>query len=74
MKNPSIQLANPATETAIRTAGTIGNLERLAGVADRAAFWKPYARTPGTTGIDQGVAELKRIIRTAATATASAAA
>lgn len=75
MKNSTtIVSADPATETAIRTAVTIGNLERLAGITDRVAFWNPYARMAGETGLDAGVAELKRIIRANAAATVSAAA
>lgn len=61
-----------AAEEAIRRAGTIGELERLAGVgqadAERYEFWKAYARLPGGASLDAGVAELKRRIRTRATA------
>jgi len=47
------------TEEAIRRAGSIGGLERL-------AFWQPFCKLPGAQGLDAGVAELKRIIRTQA--------
>jgi hypothetical protein len=55
---------------AIRQAGSIGALERLAGIGrapeERAAFWQPFSKLPGAQGLDAGVAELKRIIRTEA--------
>lgn len=55
------------TEVAIRQAGSIGALERLAGIGgapeERAAFWQPFSKLPGAQGLDAGVAELKRIIR-----------
>ena len=55
------------TEDAIRRAGSIGALERLAGIGgaaeDRAAFWQPFCKLPGAEGLDAGVGELKRIIR-----------
>ena len=55
------------TEDAIRRAGSIGALERLAGIGstqyERAAFWKPYCKMPGAEGLDAGVSELKRRIR-----------
>ena len=55
------------TEDTIRRAGSIGALERLAGIGgaaeDRAAFWQPFCKLPGAEGLDAGVAELKRIIR-----------
>ena len=55
------------TEDAIRRAGSIGALERLAGIGgaaeDRAAFWQPFCKLPGAQGLDAGVEELKRIIR-----------
>ena len=55
------------TEDTIRRAGSIGALERLAGIAgaaeDRAAFWQPFCKLQGAEGLDAGVAELKRIIR-----------
>ncbi len=58
------------TEEAIRRAGSIGALERLAGIGgapeERAAFWQPFCKLPGAQGLDAGVAELKRIIRTQA--------
>ena len=38
-------------EDAIRKAGSVGALERLAGIgpsdAERYAFWKEFARLPG---------------------------
>ncbi len=37
---------------------TIGELERRAGVADRAAFWRPFASS--AEGFQLGVAELRR--------------
>ena len=55
------------TEDAIRQAGSIGALERLAGIGsaqdERAAFWTPFCTLPGADGLDAGVAELKRRIR-----------
>ena len=55
------------TEEAIRRAGSIGALERLAGIGgapeEREAFWQPFCKLPGAQGLDAGVAELKRIIR-----------
>ena len=54
-------------EEAIRKAGSIGELERLAGIGrsdtERHAFWKDYSALPGSQGLDAGVAELKRRIR-----------
>lgn len=54
-------------ETKIRAAGTIGNLERLAGIDQspngRYAFWTTYSQLPGGQSLDAGVAELKRLIR-----------
>lgn len=54
-------------EEAIRRAGSIGELERLAGVgqthAERYEFWKEYSRLSGEESLDAGVAELKRRIR-----------
>ena len=54
-------------EGAIRNAGTIGNLERLAGIGqsfdERYAFWTTYSPLPGAQALDAGVAELKRRIR-----------
>ncbi len=54
-------------EAKIRVAGTIGNLERLAGIDQspdgRYAFWTTYSRLPGGQSLDAGVAELKRLIR-----------
>ena len=55
------------TEDAIRRAGSIGALERLAGIGrthdERTAFWAPFCKLPGASGLDAGGAELKRIIR-----------
>ena len=55
------------TEDAIRRAGSIGALERLAGIGstqeERAAFWEPYCKRPGAEGLDAGVSELRRRIR-----------
>lgn len=55
------------TEAAIRRVGSIGALERLAGVgqgdAERYEFWRGYAHLPGAQGLDAGVAELKRRVR-----------
>lgn len=63
-KHPSPH--NPA-EDAILRAGSIGALERLAGIGgatdERAAFWEPFSELPGSQGLDAGVAELKRMIR-----------
>jgi len=54
-------------EAKIRAAGTIGNLERLAGIEQspdgRYAFWTTYSQLPGGQSLDAGVAELKRLIR-----------
>lgn len=54
-------------EEAISRAGSIGELERMAGIgqdhAARYAFWQPYAHLPGAASLDAGVAELKRLIR-----------
>ncbi|PPQ34078.1 hypothetical protein [Rhodopila globiformis] len=55
------------TEEAIRRAGSIGALERLARIGgapeQRAAFWQPFCKLPSAQGLDAGVEELKRIIR-----------
>ena len=60
-------LAPDPTEEAIWRAGSIGALERLAGIGswqdERAAFWQPYCRMQAAEGLDAGVAELKRRIR-----------
>ena len=62
------------TEEVIRRAGSVGALERLAGIGsapdDRAAFWAPFCKMPGAQGLDAGVAELKRRIRAVARAEA----
>ncbi len=54
----------------IRAAGSIGDLEKLAGIDQspdgRYAFWTTYSKLPGQQSIDAGVAELKRRNRTQA--------
>ena len=64
-------------EARIRSAGSIGELERLAGIGrsqdERAAFWQPYCRLRGAAALDAGVAELKRRIRARAGAPMAAA-
>ncbi len=54
-------------EEKIRAAGTIGKLERLAGIEQsldgRYAFWTIYSQLPGGQSLDAGGAELKRLIR-----------
>ena len=59
-------------EEAVRRAGSIGALERLAGIGNtpeaRVSFWKPFCHLPGAQGLDAGVAELKRMIRAGAQA------
>jgi hypothetical protein len=54
---------------ALHHAGSIGNLEALAGIpgtdAERTAFWLPFAHLRDAAGLDAGVAELKRRIVTA---------
>jgi hypothetical protein len=61
-----------AVSEAIRRAGSIGDLERLAGIPptpeDRTAFWLPFSHLPGASALDAGVAELKRRIIAAAAA------
>lgn len=51
---------------------TLGELERQAGITDRAGFWAPFAKIAGTyekdgklrdKGFEAGVSELRRIIR-----------
>jgi hypothetical protein len=51
--------------------GTIGDLERRAGVTDREAFWARFSHIPGAQIRDgkleslafrQGVAELRRMV------------
>lgn len=41
---------------------TLADLEQAAGITDRAAFWAPFGKFPGTSGLDHGVAELRRRI------------
>lgn len=57
----------PDLEGAIRTAGSIGALEHLAGIGqtqdERSAFWLQFAQLPSYQSLDAGVAELKRMIR-----------
>lgn len=57
-------------EEAIQRAGSIGALERLAGIGsaqdERAAFWQPYCKMPAAEALDAGVSELKRRIRSQA--------
>lgn len=54
-------------EEKIRAAGSIGNLERMAGIDPspdgRYAFWTTYNHLAGAQSLDAGVAELKRLIR-----------
>lgn len=56
---------DPPSE-AIRRAGCIGDMERLAGIPprteDRTAFWLPFSHVPGASALDAGTAELKRRI------------
>jgi hypothetical protein len=55
------------TEEAIRRAGTIGELERLAGIASdpasRRAFWTSFMHLAGSAALDAGCEELRRRIR-----------
>lgn len=54
-------------EEHIRRAGTIGELERLAGIApdvkSRTDFWLSYAHLPGASALDAGVEALKQQTR-----------
>ena len=54
-------------ELAIQSAGSIGGLERLAGIGqthdERYGFWTAYSHLPGSQSLDAGTAELKRRIR-----------
>jgi len=54
-------------ENTIRRAGSIGELERLAGVGQdheaRYAFWHDYSHLPAARMLDAGTDELKRRIR-----------
>lgn len=74
-KRRARRTTDEATEEAIRRAGTIGGLERLAGIgpddAERYRFWKDYSHLQGGEALDAGVAELKRRIRAQAGARAS---
>jgi hypothetical protein len=55
------------TGEAIRRARTIGELERLAGIASdlasRQAFWTPFMHLAGSAALDAGCQELRRRIR-----------
>lgn len=55
---------------------TIGELEKKAGITDRAAYWAPYAKVTGTferdgkltsRGFAAGVEELRRLAAIAET-------
>jgi hypothetical protein len=64
MKLQSLDQEDPV-EVAIRMATSIGQLERLAGIAtqeDRAAFWLTFAPLRNRA-LNAGKAELKRMIR-----------
>lgn len=54
-------------EAQIRLAGSIRELEQLAGIGrshdERSAFWESYCKLRGAAALDEGVAELKRRIR-----------
>ena len=54
-------------EAAIKSASSIGDLERLAGIGrddeSRYQFWHAFAAIPAAKCLDAGVAELKRRIR-----------
>ena len=60
-------------EEYIRRAGSIGALERLAGIGtdpqSRAAFWLDYAHLPASAGLDAGCEALKQRFRACATGT-----
>lgn len=60
----------PPIEVALRKAGSIGALERLAGIGPeleaRRAFWMAYSGLPARECIDAGCAELRRRARAAA--------
>lgn len=47
-------------------AGSIGALERLAGVTDRSDFWLPFAKF--ADGFERGVAQLRRLAEARAAA------
>lgn len=65
----------PMIEDAIKTAGSIGALERLAGIIQdvdsQYAFWKPFMHLPGGKALDAGCDGLKRRIRVSASARAA---
>ena len=60
-------------EAAIRQAGSIGDLERLAGIGptdeERFEFWRAFKALSAEESLDAGVAELKRRIRATAAQT-----
>ncbi len=60
-------------EAAIKAAGSIAGLERLAGIGrsdeERAAFWLAFRHLPGAAALDAGVTELNRRIRVLSRAT-----
>lgn len=58
------------TEAEVRANNvvTIGELERLAGIEDREAFWAPFARLPGDEGLEAGVRDLRRMVAARETA------
>lgn len=62
-------------EAQIAAAGSIGGLERLAGLGstqeERAEFWAPFCKLSACESLDEGVAELKRRIRARAPQTAT---
>ena len=62
----AVERAEQVEET-IRRAGSIGELERLAGVGQdhkaRYAFWHDYSHLPAARMLDAGTDELKRRIR-----------
>lgn len=58
----------PAVEKLIRSAASIGELERMAGLPSdedsRAAFWMTFAKIhPARGALEAGAAELRRRIR-----------
>lgn len=64
-------------EHELRRTRSIGDLERLAGLGtsrdDRAAFWLDFSSLPAREVLDAGCAELRRRIRSAASAPTPAA-
>lgn len=57
----------PRIEIALRKAGSIGALERLAGIgpdpASRALFWMAFSSLPARECLDAGCEELRRRAR-----------